>query len=180
MTIADWYEKVNAEWPSPIPPMTADEAVAAAKRLYRFGMKRTFRGPVRVTSGNRYTWIRRGEMVVNPQHGWHGVIHLLSHYCHSRRHPDERPHSRTHARMELRMIKEVVRRGWLEGKLLRPAQDRAARAAERAAHRRTDDFKLAQLLAREKRWITRTKRAATALRKIRRSIKRLQSKAQPA
>ena len=174
MTIADWYQRVNEAWPKPIPALTAAEAIAAAKRLYRFGMKRTFRGPVRVTSGNRYTWVRRGEMVVNPQHGWHGVIHLLSHYCHSRRHPDERPHSRTHARIELRMIKEVVRRGWLDGRLARRAQDRAVRVAAKKVERSTSQFKLDQLRLREKRWITRTKRAATALKKIRRSIRRLE------
>lgn len=176
MTIADWYERVNAQWPSPIPKLTEPEAIAAAKRLYRFGMKRTWRGPIRVTSGNRYTWIRRGEMVVNPSHGWHGLIHLLSHYCHSRRHPEERPHSRTHARMELRMVKEVVKRGWLNGSLSRRAQESARVVAERAAYRGTDDFKLAQLLAREKRWVTRTKRAATALKKIRRAIRRLEKR----
>lgn len=164
VTRAEWYKRVNAAWPSPIPPLTAAEAIRAGKRLYRFGMKRTFRGPVRVTSGNRYTWIRRGEMLVNPSHGWHGLVHLLSHYCHSRRHPDENPHSGEHARCEIRMIKEVIKRGWLEGKLKSEPKPTPAKP--------TASSKLDALRAREKRWITRTKRAATALKKIRSAIRR--------
>jgi len=176
MTISDWYAKVNAEWPNPTPPISGAEAIAAGRRLYRYGMGRTFRGTVRVTSGNRYTWIRRGEMVVNPEHGWHGIIHLLSHYIHRRIHPGDKPHSRSHARLELRMVKEVKKRGWLEGKLLKGAEERAHKAEQKALEKTTPQFKLAQLQAREKRWITRTKRAATALKKIRRAMKRVQLK----
>jgi hypothetical protein len=58
----------------------------------------------------------------------------------------------------------------------RTAQDRASRVAARRAYSKTAEFKLAQLRLREKRWITRTKRAATALKKIRRTIKRLEKK----
>ena len=172
VTRAEWYERVNAAWPTgPLPRLTAEEAIRAGRRLYRFRMKRTFRGPVKVTSGNRYTWIRRGEMLVNPGHGWHGLVHLLSHYCHSRRHPEENPHGGEHARCEIRMIKEVIRRGWLDGRLKSEPKPEPPKP--------TADTKLAGLRAREKRWITRSKRAATALKKIRRSIKRLERLALP-
>jgi hypothetical protein len=55
------YHSVNSRWPEgthegrdlrPSP----QEAVAAARRLYRFAMKKPFPGKVRITSGNRYTW----------------------------------------------------------------------------------------------------------------------------
>jgi hypothetical protein len=180
MTIAEWYERVNAAWPQLIPKLTAAEAVAAGKKLYRFGMRKTWRGPVHVGSGNRHTWIRHGVMTVNPDGGWHALVHGLSHYCHLRTRrwdigeEPEKPHSRGHARMELRMVKEVVRRGWLDGKLARGAEDRARRAAEKRMDRTTPAFKLACLRTREKRWITRTRRAATALSKIRRRITRLE------
>ncbi len=169
MTRAGWYEKVNATWPESVPSLSGDEAIRAAKRLYRFGMRRTFKGPVRLTSGNRYTWIRRGEMVVNTggwQGGWKGLVHMLSHYCHQRLHPEEKPHGRVHAQAEIRMIKEVLKRGWLDGKLKstpklpKPAPD-----------------PLLRLYARRKAWITRSKRAETALRKISRRIRRLEKAA---
>jgi hypothetical protein len=171
VTRTEWYERVNATWPRPIPQLTAEEAIRAAKRLYRFGMKRTWRGPVRVTSGNRYTWIRRGEMVVNPSHGWHGLVHLLSHYCHHRNSTVfDKPHGRKHAQLEIRMIKEAIKRGWLDGKLKSEPKVKAKPP--------TPNDKLERLRLREKRWITRTKRAATALKKIRRAITRLE-KIQP-
>jgi hypothetical protein len=177
MTISDWYQKVNAAWPKPVPPLTANEAIRAGRKLYRFAMKRTFRGPVRVTSGRRYAWIRRGEMIVNPEHGWHGLVHLLSHYCHRRLHFDEKPHSRSHARLELRMINQVVKRGWLDGKLREGDDARAQRAAEKLAQRNAPDFKRAKLIASQKRWLTKQKRATTALKKIARQLRRFGDKA---
>lgn len=114
VTRREWYERVNAAWPAQMPELTAEEAIRAGRKLYRFALKRTFKGPVRVTSGNRYTWVRRGQMIVNPDQGWKGLVHLLSHYC------ENGPHGGAHARMELRMIREVLRRGWLNGALKRP------------------------------------------------------------
>lgn len=175
VTREEWYRRVNATWPEGMtvgnPALTADEAVRAAKRLYRFGMKRTWRGPVHVGSGNRYTWIRRGVMTVNPEHGWHQLVHMLSHYCHRRLHPDERPHGGVHARMEIRMIKEVLKRGWLNGGLKSEPKPEPTLDEKRAK-------KLAGLLARQKQWITRAKRATTALKKLARQIKRMQAMAE--
>ena len=59
----------------------------------------------------------------------------------------------------------------------RRAQDRAQHVAGQAAYRQTPEFKLAQLRVKEKRWMTRAKRAATALTKLRRSIRRLEKRA---
>jgi hypothetical protein len=50
------YASVNAQWPETLPMLTPNEAIAAAKRLYRFGMKRPWRGKWRATSGRRYTY----------------------------------------------------------------------------------------------------------------------------
>jgi hypothetical protein len=176
VTRAEWYERVNNTWPSPVPRLSADEAVRAGRRLYRFAMRRTFRGKVRVTSGRRYTWIRRGEMVVNPEHAWHGLVHLLSHYCHRRLHPDENPHGGAHARLEIRMIKEAIKRGWLNGNLAAVAAQSAEKARQRAAIKASPASKLARLRAREKRWQTKIKRGESALRTIRRTIKRLNAR----
>lgn len=106
-----WYERVNAAWPAEPPPKLTDvEAVRATKRLYRFVRGRNNPYPIRLTSGNRRTWLRHGALVVNPEKGWHALIHYLSHLWGG-------GHGSEHARLERRMIKEVVRRGWLAGKL---------------------------------------------------------------
>jgi hypothetical protein len=168
VTRREWYRRVNAAWPAKVPPLTADEAVRAARKLYRFAMGYTWRGPVRVTSGRRYTWIRHGVLVVNPEHGWKGLVHLLSHYCHDRSvGADEQGHNAAHARAELRMIKEVIKRGWLAGTLVpkpKPAPVPIDKHAEKVA--RTE--------AAIKRWTTKQKRAETALRKLRRRLRALE------
>lgn len=168
VTRKEWYRRVNASWPADVPPLTADEATRAARRLYRFVTKRTWHGDVVVTSGNRYTKIRAGRIVVNPTHGWHGLVHLLSHYLEA--HAGASGHGAAHARLEMRMIREVVRRGWLEGKL-RPR----ARAAEPAPEPTIDEArtaaraeKLARTLAAIERWERKERRAVNALRKLKR------------
>lgn len=161
VTRAEWYRRVNAAWPATVPPLTADEATRAAKRLYRFVTKRTWRGDVVVTSGNRYTKIRAGRLVVNPAHGWHGLVHLLSHYLES--YAGTHGHTAAHARLEMRMVKEVVRRGWLDGKLKttpRPV------VAPIVVDPRVE--KLARTLAAIERWEKKQRRAETALRKLHR------------
>lgn len=50
---------------------------------------------------------------------------------------------------------------------------RQARDAEREAYKKTVDYKLEQLLVREKRLLTKQKRITTLLKKIQRRIKRL-------
>lgn len=177
VTRTEWYRRVNASWPDTVPRLTAEEAVRAAKRLYRFGMKRTWTGPVRVTSGRRHTWVRwdrtgttaQRVLFVNPEKGWHDLVHALSHYCHDRTASvEDQGHTAAHARCEMRMIKEVIRRGWLEGKLKDtpavalvpnpPAVD--ARAV-----------KMARTAAAIERWERKQRRAETALKKLRRRLR---------
>jgi hypothetical protein len=54
------------------------------------------------------------------------------------------------------------------------AQDRARIVLERRVAQGSPAFKLTKLRSREKKWITRTRRAVTALKKIRRQITRLE------
>lgn len=129
MTRREWYERVNAAWPAVVPPLTADEAVRALRRLYRFSHRATLRSRIVVTSGRRHTQRRRLVWYVNPERGWTDLMHVLSHYA------ERSGHNGTHARMELRMIKEVIKRGWLDGKLKpapRPVAVRDPRAERRA------------------------------------------------
>lgn len=117
------YKAVHRAWPTPIPVMHADEAVTAAKRLYRFAMKKPWRGKVQLTSGNRHTWVRRGVLYVNPEQGWPRVVHSLSHYCFWRLSPaGARPHDAQQAYLERAMVEYVVKAGALDGKWRKKAK----------------------------------------------------------
>lgn len=173
------YGTVNAAWPDgtndgrDLKP-TPQEALAAAKRLYRFAMKRRFRGKVKLTSGRRHTWVYSGVLYVNPDEaggGWHEIVHSLSHYCAYylfRHRPGQehnnkvRPHGPQHAFLEKEMINYVIKSGWLEGKLKRepkPKKDPRLVKAER-------------VLLGIKKWERKAKLAATKLKKLRAQRKR--------
>lgn len=157
-SIAESYQRINAAWGVDIPQLTAPEAVRAARRLFRFAMRRTFNGKVLVTSGRRYTWIRRGNLYVNPEKGWKELVHMISHWCCHRMRPEAKNHSKVHAKFELRMVKEVLKRGWLQGAL--KAEPVVVNSLE---------AKMARLDKREQGWLRRLRRAQTALKKIKRS-----------
>jgi len=120
VTRSEWYARVDATWPAEVPPLTGPEAIKAARKLYRYVTGSRLELPIRVTSGNRYTWARRGYLSVNPtakRHGggWQAFVHDLSHWLHHK--TGLAPHDKSHARLERRLIKVVIARGWLQGKL---------------------------------------------------------------
>jgi hypothetical protein len=167
------YHAVNGQWPEgtnagrDLKPMP-QEAVSAAKRLYRFALKKPFRGKTKLTSGRRYTWIRNYVLYVNPDcrgGGWHELVHDLSHLFTHKLFPRAKGHGPQHAFLEKEMIAYVVSHGWLDGKLKAKTREKAPRDinAER----------LARLDASAKRWTTKLRRANTALRKIARQRARL-------
>lgn len=158
------YQSVNSRWPEgtndgrDLKP-TPQEAMSAARRLYRFAMKRPFKGKMRVTSGNRYTWIRSGVFYVNPDYrggGWHELVHLISHQMAHRLYPGAKSHGGRHAFVEREMVEHVVSSGWLDGKL-----------KSKATGPKTPD-PIAAIDAKVKRWETKRRRAETALRKLKR------------
>jgi hypothetical protein len=170
------YQSVNGEWPEgtndgrDLKP-TPQEALSAAKRLYRFAMKKPFRGKVVLTSGRRDTLIRRHVMYVNPDRkswfdkggGWHEIVHGLSHYCAYRLYPGSKPHDSRHAFLEREMIKHVVSSGWLEGKLRRPEKPKAKVDLKEVRRKRIEK--------RLVEWAAKRKRAETALKKLRRQAR---------
>lgn len=165
------YHSVNSLWPEgtrdgrDLKP-TPQEAMSAAKRLYRFALKKPFRGKARLTSGRRYTWVRNHVLHVNPDYaegGWHELVHLMSHLCAQRLFPKAKGHGPQHAFLEREMIEHVVKSGWLDGKLKRPDKPKPDRKAKK---RDSIDRRL-------KAWERRAKRAATALRKLKAQQKRI-------
>lgn len=163
--MAEKYQSVNGAWPDgelPIP--TPQEAVSAAKRLYRLVMKKPYRGKIKVVSGNRRTYIRWGTLQVNPngRHfgGWKDLVHGLSHTCHRRLHPGHKPHDGrgTHAWIERQMIEHVVNSGWLDGRLKRP--EKVPIDWQAARHER--------IIKRLVAWQAKRKRAENAIKKLNR------------
>lgn len=171
-SIRDHYAAIDVHhggpaWPAPLPALTAPEAIRAARRLYRWALGSTFRGNVAITTGNRSNDIRWDGNVltifVNPSRGWDNFAHELSHDFWYRANPGERPHSKHHARFEAKLVREIIRRGWLDGKLRdKPAPAIAPDDAKRAKQR----AELARIDAAVERWERKAKRAKNALAKL--------------
>lgn len=160
---SEWYRRVNASWPTPVPQLTAEEAVKAARKLWRWGMGENWVGPIEVTSGNRYTWVRRGVLYVNPR-SWDRFVHDVSHLLwYSANRGQAKPHDKGHARFELKIRKEVLRRGWLAG---------ALKAKARAPQPKGGDARLVRyrsVVVRMERWQAKLARAKRALAKLQRA-----------
>jgi hypothetical protein len=162
MEVTMKYDTVNAQWPDVIPALTGAEAMAAAKRLYRIAMGKPLRLPMKLTSGRRYTWPRQGVLHVNPDGhhfgGWRDLVHDISHWCHRRLYPKARPHDPRHAFLEKTLISEVVKRGWLDGKLKRPERPKPS----------LQEIRYRRIVKRLTAWEAKLRRAETAVKKLRR------------
>lgn len=184
-TIADRYKPIDVHsdnapaWPAVIPPLTAIEAERAARRLWRFALGETFAGEIRFATGNRYTWAEHSRtgrhdtygsnLRVNPGEGWKEFVHSLSHLFVLRANYGQRvkPHEKFHARFEAKLVREVIRRGWLDGKLrdAEPAGE-PAEIAPLDAKREKQRAELAKIDAAVERWERKAKRAKNALAKL--------------
>jgi hypothetical protein len=172
------YAGLEAAWPDNLPPLTGQEAVSAARRLYRLGMGKAFRGQIKLTSGNRYTWIRGGVLYVNPDGhhfgAWRDLVHDLSHLVHRRLHPKLDPHDWSHAHLERRLTEHVLSQGWLDGKLRRP--DKPAPRQQRLDLRAQRHKRVMAALARAEHRLKLAERAVARLTKRRRYYERMMSK----
>jgi hypothetical protein len=121
-----WEQHVNSKWNGEQPILSAEESILAAKKLYRHIMKKEPPYRIRITSGNRYTWVRRGVLSINPDkremrcRGLRALIHDLSHWCHSRLHPGDSAHSKRQMIIERRMVAFAIKRDWGHGGLKKP------------------------------------------------------------
>lgn len=168
----DHYDAVREALPEVLPPLTSHEASRAVKRLWKHFAKRDHSGRVRRCWISTRPTNRRGKrqrilndqvFYVGPMRGWARLIHDVSHGIFARTYPDRRPHDPLHSHYETEVAKYVVEKGWLEGKLRpRPPKNREPKAKPTSAD------KLAAVEASIKRWQTKAKRAATALKKLER------------
>lgn len=76
----DLHGRKAAIWPDgPLPKMTGEEAVRAAKRLWRKAVGLPWPGTWKAGRGNHRTYPRGTTFLVNPGQGWDGMVHDLSH-----------------------------------------------------------------------------------------------------
>ena len=113
-----WDRLVNNKFNGLQPILSEVDSLYAARKLYRKAMGREWCGEFKLTSGNRYTWIRRGVFYVNPDkrergsiqqafgfdndevRGLRAIIHDVSHICHYRLRPNDAAHSKHQAYLE--------------------------------------------------------------------------------
>ena len=113
-----WDRLVNNKFDGKQPILSEVDSLYAARKLYRKAMGREWCGEFKLTSGNRYTWIRRGVFYVNPDkrergsiqqafgfdndevRGVRAIIHDVSHICHYRLRPNDAAHSKHQAYLE--------------------------------------------------------------------------------
>jgi hypothetical protein len=151
------YQKVN-DIGLTRTPITAHEAAKAAKFLFRFGRQLVDRSKPEIagimfTSGNRHTRMHNSRTVpsiVNPDRGWHGLVHDISHTIVHR-------HSAKHEWLEGKLAQHVRDAGWLEGRLR--VEPKPTRPVQEVRHER--------VVLRIAAWERKLKRAETALRKLR-------------
>ena len=157
------YAEVNGTWPSgSLPKLDGKEAIKAARLLMREGLRfHEVRFKLRrkfiLTSGRRDNNLYSNPRVINPDQGWHDLVHSISHWVHRRANPKWEQHQ-LHAMTEKHLIEHVVNNGWLDGKLKRPEKPKVE-VDQRAV-------RLARVEARLASWKTKAKRAATMLKKL--------------
>lgn len=165
-----WDRLVNDRFGSEHPVLSGQESIAAAKKLYRHAMGESFKGEIRLTSGNRYTWVKRGVMSVNPDkreahaRGLRALIHDLSHYCHRKLHPGDAPHSKRQAQLEGRLVKFALSRGFTDGALKREPKAPAPKPS-------LVEQRYARMVKRRDKWAADLERAKRLLAKAEREVR---------
>lgn len=160
------------------PPLEFSEARKVFKKLYRFVGHGAYKWPI-VHNNRGDTWQyehndpddlnsyfspRRAaagakyEFRINTSGGWPEFVRHIAVFCGSDRTND----------MELQMVQEVLKRGWLDGRL----QDRLIPPDERKAIARSNKIK--SIKTRIERWESKERRAKNALRKLRTQLKRME------
>lgn len=176
--MTDRYDPVRAELPAVLPAITRIEAERAAKRLYaKFAPPGRAR---RLYDGVRRCWISGVATPLKPAvridngnrreswNGWPRLIHDVSHDVFSAFYPGKRDHDPLHVYYETEIAKYVAESGWLEGSLKPKVKPKAkpTLADKHAAEYARNEAAI-------KRWETKAKRAANALKKLRRRQRRI-------
>jgi len=150
---------------------TRAEVERAIKKLYRFGLGTRFDGTIKFSRGDTWSY-QHGEdpdIFVGTRCSWSDVVMMMSRivaciYYREQALPGEGKLDK----MELKLVREVIKRGWMGGKL---ADIVVTRTPEQAAIERYE-AKVKALNKRLAAWQAKHKRAANAMRKINAQLKR--------
>lgn len=159
------YADVNGAWQSAkLPPITVAEGSKRFRQLVRkFGGKKM---TMPLWFGRR-SWASTQPLdMASTPYRWSGlpnVVHDAGHWVHRRLHRNKlKTHCAPHAALEKAMIEHVIAKGW-HLPTAKPAPKAKPTKAERIAH--------AEKLL--KKWMTKKRRAETAIRKLNAKARRL-------
>ena len=175
----DYNRLVNQKWrgvpPEQRVPQSDIEAQRGFKRLYRKATGRKFRGTIKMTSGNRHTWCRRGVWSINRDRsswfhtGWPEIIHGLAHWV-------ERHHTNEQLRLERDLTDYALRLGFHEGKLAPKPQPEKSETDLLQIEVQKLDRRIEAAEDRMKKAKAAIKRNQTILTKVRRQKRTLEKK----
>jgi hypothetical protein len=186
------YNKyVNSEWEKVyseigqerLPTPSDQEAITGCKRLYRKFMGHSWKGKIKIVSGNKYTRVRRmegthGVMYINPNRksrygmlpfdgGWEQLVHTLSHHIGYRKFDEG--HGTKQLWLEAKMTRYVLKNKFYLGTL--KSKPRKIPIVKDA-----DVEKLENIEKKLARWTTKLKRANTAIKKLNKKKKYYENK----
>lgn len=168
---AHLYDKVPAALPPVLPAMTRLEAQRIATKIVRKFWPRAYKR--QFGKGYTYTSVRNcwlspvATKASNHDKGLGRLIHDMSHDVFNAVYPHKQPHDPLHARYETDIAAFVAASGWLKRVSLPPVP----KARPTLEHRRA--VELRRVEASIKRWESKARRAANALKKLRAKHRRL-------
>lgn len=131
-------------------------AASYCKAMWKKATGRKLTAKIRFGTGNRYTWIRRGVLTVNPSAGWKEINHDFTH-CIERRTTGD-AHSDKHLERERYGAEMIRKRFLMEG----PQPEKPKPTTLDLQQKRA-----ASVETRIVTWERKAKRAQTALSKLR-------------
>jgi hypothetical protein len=161
-------DRSEALWAVITPPdITRPEIERATKKLWRYALRESFTAKMRIVKRKdlwtiRFDW--KGAPYWMRFMSWRGLCKGMADTCAIIEGGDA-------AEVEFLLVKEVIKRGWLDGRLrdkLIPPRTKA----EIAEKKRSDT--VVSIKRRIKAWSSKAKRAENALKKINTQLKRLE------
>ena len=155
------------------------EAITGCKRLFRKFMGHSFKGEIKIISGNKYTRISGAVMYINPnrksRYGWHlgfsggweQIVHTLSHHIGHRKFDEG--HGTKQLWLEAKMTRYVLKNKFYLGTL-------KSKPRKIPVVKDVDVVKLENIEKKLARWTTKLKRANTAIKKLNKKKKYYEKK----
>lgn len=161
------YDDVNNAWGGiTLPPITFKAAAPIFDKLVRKFGGRSMRAPWWRHRTNRSWAAPKGsDTKYVRENGLPTMVHEASHWVFANLHPTFKTHSAAHAKLEREMVEYVLAKGLHQPRA--PKVKTTTTADDRRA------LALAHTEAAIKRWTTKAKRADTALKKLRKKLRRL-------